>query len=79
MFELQFLLFPDTFLPVARKKNYIDTSNNLQQLVQYIVNQKNKIWFFYMIFVFRIFFNAKKSFSHLRTKPLSRGVISKFL
>ena len=50
-----FSLFPVTFLPVVRKTNYIDTNNDSPQIVQYIVDKKDKLSFSYMLSAFRNF------------------------
>ena len=64
-----FHFFPVTFCRWLGK-NYIDTSNNCPQLVQYIVNKNDKFWFSFKINVlYKVLLIA--SF-HLRTKSLSK-------
>ena len=48
---------------MVQKTNYIDSNNNSPQIVQLIVDEKNKLSFSYMLFVFRIFIDVKKSLS----------------
>ena len=48
-----FHFFSVTFLPVARKKIYIDTNNNSHQIVQSIVDKKDNFPFSFMLFACR--------------------------
>ena len=74
MFFLQFFTFSVTFLPVARKKIYIDTNNNSPQIALKIVDKKDNFSFSYMLFACpNLLLIAKKNrCPHLRTKSLSR-------
>ena len=57
---------------MVRETNYIDTNNNSPQIVQSIVDEKDKFSFSYMLFAFRNFLLIvkKNHCLHFRTKSL---------